>query len=458
MSNIHIKDKLSAARQDESDFVNRFNKLTLKHVIQIVILSAFTWFVTICLMNTVLYLNDIIFNLFKKNHPLFFLLIFTVAILRSYLYHKPFFKGAFGDGATDTIKFLHNTYAKDRTKKVIKNELMTLQSITLGLKRVFITILTIGLGGSGGLEGPAIPIGESFGRGFAKYFQLASIERFRIFQMCGIAAAISTLLHAPLTGCIFACEVVFAGHFIYPFIIYGMVGSLTAFILSNHLLDHSGFLLITVNHGQAYSMQEYLYIVITSSVVSIPSGLGLIFILKWIRHIMSSLNSYLHAPLGALVCYVTALILFKVYDIPPETILGVGEDFIRDVYNGTLEPALNFWSILALIAIAKIILTAFTIISGGSAGMLVPSILVGSATTASLYHGLILLGMIHPSATTYSLFIISGIASSLICVMDLPIATIIFIGETFGRPYFPAAIVSVIIARFISIKIKKLTD
>ena len=90
MSNIHIKDKLSAARQDESDFVNRFNKLTLKHVIQIVFLSAFTWFVTICLMNTVLYLNDIIFNLFKKNHPLFFLLIFTVAILRSYLYHKIF--------------------------------------------------------------------------------------------------------------------------------------------------------------------------------------------------------------------------------------------------------------------------------------------------------------------------------------------------------------------------------
>ncbi|MEE2769880.1 MAG: chloride channel protein, partial [Pseudomonadota bacterium] len=452
MSNINLSDKLYAAKQDNTDVKSEYSHIKPIHLLEIIVLSSFVCTMIVMMMNVVDYTNDHLFYIFEKNHYIFLFVILFVSIIRSIMFHSTFFKGMFGDGATNTIRFFHNTYDLNRTKKAIKAELMKKPSILNGFKRIFTTILTIGAGGSGGLEGPAIPIGESFGRGFAKYFKVNSVERFRIFQMCGIAAAISTLLHAPLTGCIFACELVFAGHFIYQFLIFGMIASLTSFILSNHVLNTHGLLLINVSHAQTYSMFEYLYIVLASCFVSIPSGIGLIFVLKWIRKILSYMSSYLHAPFGALMCYIIALYLFNTFHIPPDSILGVGEEFFQDVYNHTLNSDLNIWYVLALIAIVKIILTSFTIISGGSAGMLIPSIIVGATSTASLYGFLVLYHVIPESESIYSIFIISGIASSLICVMDLPIATIIFITESFGRPYLPIAIVSVIISKYLSSK------
>lgn len=464
MGNINLRDKLSAARLDDSDQQTEYTKISIIHILEIIVLSAFVWFMITVMMQTVAAMNEVMFEIFNdyhsyvvpwiKNHYLFFLFIFAIAVLRSIFYRIKWFEGAFGDGATCTVNFFHDTYKSNKTIDEIKSELQTLPSFTSGLKRLFITVLTIGAGGSGGLEGPGIPIGESFGRGFAKLFKINSVERFRIYQMCGIAAAISTLLHAPLTGCIFACELVFAGHFIYQFIIYSMLASLTAFILSNHLLDHAGLILVHVAHGQAYSINEYLYIILSSCIVSIPSGIGLILVLKIIKKILSQIPVFFHAPLGALVCYATALFLLTYYQIPPESILGVGEETIQNIYNNDLTPQLNSWHILAIIAITKIVLTSFTIISGGSAGMLIPSILVGAASTASLYHVLISFGLVVPSDSIYSTFVISGIASSLICVMDLPIATIIFIAEAFGRPYLPIALVSVMISRSLSHWIK----
>lgn len=464
MGNIKLNDKLSAAKLDDSDQLNEYNKITFIHIVQIISLSIVVWTVITFMMKSVAFMNEFIFEMFNdyhnhvipwfKNHYLFFIFILSIAILRSIFYRFKWFEGAFGDGATCTVNFFHDTYKSNKSIDDIKTELKTLPSFSSGLKRIFITILTIGAGGSGGLEGPGIPIGESFGRGFAKIFKINSVERFRVYQMCGIAAAISTLLHAPLTGCIFACELVFAGHFIYQFIIYSMLASLTAFILSNHLLDHAGLILINVSHGQAYSVTEYLYIILSSCFVSIPSGIGLILVLRFVRKIMSYLPIFYHAPLGAIVCYAVALLLLNTHDIPPESILGVGEETIEGLYNNTLSAHLNAWHILAIIAATKIVLTAFTIISGGSAGMLIPSILVGAASTASLYHFLVSFGVVIPSHSIYSTFIISGISSSLICVMDLPIATIIFIAETFGRPFLPIALVSVMISRSLSHWIK----
>ena len=458
MANINLKDKLNAAKQDDTDHKSEYTSMKFIHFIEVICLSSFVWFVTISMMSAVSYSNEYLFNIFEEKKYVFFYVIFSIAILRSFLFHTKFFNGMFGDGATGTVRFFHNTYNTDRSVGEIKKELKTLPSISNGLKRVFTTILTIGAGGSGGLEGPGIPIGESIGRGFAKHLKVDSVERFRVFQMCGISAAIATLLHAPLTGCIFACELVFAGHFIYQFIIFGMISSMTAFILSNHVLNSHGLLLIHVTHAQAYSLYEYLYIILASCFVSIPSGIGLLFVLKMTRRILSSLSTYIHAPLGAVICYVTAVYLFQTYNIPVDSILGVGEEFIQDVYNHSLSVELNVWYILAIIAMAKIVLTSFTIISGGSAGMLIPSILVGATSTASLYGFLVLYHFIPESESIYSIFVISGIASSLICVMDLPIATIIFITEAFGRPYLPIAIVSVILSKFLSGKIKNIMN
>ena len=64
--------------------------------------------------------------------------------------------------------------------------------------------MTLGAGGSGGIEGPSIPVGQYVGTGVAKILEVRDIMWLRVLEMCGISAAITTLLHAPLTGAVFA--------------------------------------------------------------------------------------------------------------------------------------------------------------------------------------------------------------------------------------------------------------
>ena len=58
------------------------------------------------------------------------------------------------------------------------------------LRRVFITALTLGCGGSGGLEGPIIPIGENIGAGVCRWLRVKEANTLRSLQMAGIAAAV----------------------------------------------------------------------------------------------------------------------------------------------------------------------------------------------------------------------------------------------------------------------------
>ena len=42
----------------------------------------------------------------------------------------------------------------------------------MAIKRVLVTVMTLGVGGSGGIEGPAIPVGQHIGSGFAKLYKV----------------------------------------------------------------------------------------------------------------------------------------------------------------------------------------------------------------------------------------------------------------------------------------------
>ena len=55
----------------------------------------------------------------------------------------------------------------------------------------------------------------------------------------------------------------------------------------------------------------------------------------------------------------------------------------------------------------------------------------------------------------HALFVVTGVASSLICVLDLPIATVIFVGELFGVSYIPPCIIVVALSRTLISYIKQ---
>ena len=102
-----------------------------------------------------------------------------------------------------------------------------LPTFTLVIRKFVATLITLGSGGSGGLEASVTLIGESTAAGLFKPrpFAQPTVERITPFQrvwlwwrstnpddlqvaqLCGIAAAVSTLLGAPFAAAFFAIEV-----------------------------------------------------------------------------------------------------------------------------------------------------------------------------------------------------------------------------------------------------------
>ncbi len=77
------------------------------------------------------------------------------------------------------------------------------------LSRLFGSLLTVAGGGSAGLEGPIVFSSAAVGSTIGGWLGLAERQRIRLLA-CGVAGGIGAIFGAPLTGLIFAMEVVLA--------------------------------------------------------------------------------------------------------------------------------------------------------------------------------------------------------------------------------------------------------
>lgn len=98
--------------------------------------------------------------------------------------------------------------------------------------RVFTSCLTVGLGGSVGLDAPIVVTGSAIGSNSGLLMHLNAKKR-NILIGCGAAGGISAIFGSPIGGVIFAIEVILmevnTGAFI-PLLIASVLGSLTTMV------------------------------------------------------------------------------------------------------------------------------------------------------------------------------------------------------------------------------------
>jgi H+/Cl- antiporter ClcA len=99
------------------------------------------------------------------------------------------------------------------------------------------TVITHLFGGSAGREGTAVQIGGSIANFFVSLFKLNDIDK-RMLLTAGIAAGFGAVFGTPLTGAIFALEVITVGRIQYnallPCLIAGFVGDATVALWGIH--------------------------------------------------------------------------------------------------------------------------------------------------------------------------------------------------------------------------------
>ncbi len=240
--------------------------------------------------------------------------------------------------------------------------------------------ITVGLGGSVGLEAPIVATGSAIGSNVSRISELNYQERTLLIA-CGAAAGISAVFNAPIAGVIFAVEVLLVetivSYFI-PLIISSVVGALCSKII---LQEASLFNFVLKQTFDYQNVPFYIFLGLLSGFVSLYYARSF---KRTERKIEGwNINSYLKAIIGGV------FLLCIYFVLPP--LFGEGYDSVKTVANGTFETFSDNttlfsrlgenWSIIAFTAfvvLLKPIAAGITIGSGGNGGNFAPSLFTGS--------------------------------------------------------------------------------
>ncbi|MFN3198312.1 MAG: chloride channel protein [Bradymonadia bacterium] len=363
-------------------------------------------------------------------------------LVQGALHRRPAWVDARGDGVDVTLAHYHSTYdhlADDPQPRYNKS------AFGLLWRKATLTTITLSSGASGGLEGPVVLMGECAGAGWSRVLRIRSEFELRTYQLVGVSAAVGSLLGAPFAAALFATELAFSDRIIYRKLVYALLGAVVVYGLNNHLLGPTPLLVAPERPG-VYRLGEYLEVVAVALAVSAPVAIGMGLVLKHTHGLLARVPPLLTAPLAAAASGGLALALWFTLGLAPHHLLGMGEHTLAELLNGgTLhshfEPTpLTTAGILGLAVVGKMITTALTVQSGGSAGMLIPAMFMGGVSGAATHHLLVALGL--GVGVDPAIFVVAGIASALVAVIQVPLSAIALVLEVFGPAYGPAAALS----------------
>ena len=350
----------------------------------------------------------------------------VVALVRGALMGRPAWRLAAGDGVQ---------VARERALHSPVDEPWR-SSLGMSLRKVAATVLTLGGGGSGGLEAPVVLVSEGLGAAFAKLARLEGRAALRLAQLCAIAAGVSTLLGAPFTAALFTMELLHGDRIMYRKLAYALWAAVVAFWLNT---TRNGYrpLFVAPAHSPVYSLAEYGAAALVAIAVSAPLSVGFSAVLRWSRQLVAQVKPAWHALTTMLTIGALALALQRFAGLELQHVLGAGEDTLRLVLQD--DPALMVWWVLGLLLIAKSLTLGLTLGGGGSTGLLFPSMFLGGLAGALVAHLVTQSGL---ATLDPALFAVVGIASSLTAVVGVPIAAMALVFEVFGKAYGPPAILA----------------
>lgn len=328
---------------------------------------------------------------------------------------------------------------------------------------VVTSALTVGFGGSVGLESPMVSTGSAIGANYGNYFHLPYKDR-TILLACGAAAGIAAAFNAPVAGVLFAIEVLLTditvGAFI-PVIIAAATGAL----LSKIILAEG--IILSFSLQQPFNYHNiYFYIIL-----GILAGLVSLFYARTLERtekFFSGLKNYRTKILiGGLLLSVLLLFFPSLFGEGYESIKMLANHNPQEVANGSIiyQYLQNDIAILVFIGVLvfiKIWAVGLTLGSGGNGGNFGPSLFVGAYLGFAFARLINLSGIAQIPETNFTLVAMAGILSG---VFYAPLCAIFLIAEITGGynliiPLMLVAALSITVVRYfepLSMEGKKLS-
>lgn len=314
-------------------------------------------------------------------------------------------------------------YAVAKKASIIPRKQMYAQILT--------SSLTVGLGGSAGLESPIVITGAAFGSNYAQKYKLSYKDRTLLIG-CGVAAGIAAAFNAPIAGVLFAIEVLLVDVSISAFTPI-MIAAATGALVSVIALDET--VLLSFKQQQSFDYHNipfYILLGVFAGFISVYYSRNF----QRVEHFFARLRlkPYKKALFGASLLAIIIFIFPTLFGEGYESIKILSENDPGQLLENTLFSGFrnNSWALLVFVGLTmmlKVFATGITLGSGGNGGNFAPSLFLGSYVGFFFSKFLNLTGLTKLPISNFTMVGMAGILSGL---FHAPLTAIFLIAEITG--------------------------
>lgn len=410
----------------KQNLLKRFLKWRLKYISQkqfIYILSIIIGFaagiVAVILKNLTHFIQLLLEGSFVQYYHTAFYFIFPIIGLGlTYLVIKYVIKHKVNHGIPSTL------FAISKRKGIMKRFQMVGSILTAPI--------TVGFGGSVGLEGPTVATGAAVSSNLSRLLHLNQSTRTLLIGCAG-AGAMASIFKAPIAAIIFAIEV-FSLDLTLASLMPLLLASLSGVITSYFFFGNE--ILLPFNIEDKFVLSDlpfYMLLGVVGAFASIYFTKTYAFFQDFFSRIKSPIKRLALGGIGLGVL---------IYFIPP--LYGEGYDIMNNLIQGNPAAALennffnlelsNVWVIIVLLlglVIFKVIASALTFGAGGVGGIFAPTLFMGSILGNALAKALNNIGWFS-NPVSESNFTLVGMTGLMAGVLHAPLTAIFLIAEVTG--------------------------
>jgi len=337
-------------------------------------------------------------------NPLLILAIIPAALLSSFLIEMKFSNIKRHIGGTELV-----IYSYFKSEGLLK--------LRDAVSRAVASAITIGSGGSAGMEAPSFLLGGGVGSFIGSYLSRFNVKRKELL-IAGSSGGLTAILGTPLTSAIYSCEVLYRRGIEWRSFPAALVSSLTSYLASAYLFHIPWIpkLWSAASISMTYIAHSFII-----PLLVVPFSLffiGFMRILRISNEVFSRKFEQNYRYVFLIASAVVGVILGYSYNYFPEA-LGEGKEAIVKILSGSSDLSTS----PILLASLKIIFVSLTLNFGGSGGLFVPQVVAGALLGA--YYS-------HLTGISTSVAALVAISAMLSATSKTPIAAVAYSAEIGG--------------------------
>ncbi|GHE30744.1 chloride channel protein [Sphingobacterium griseoflavum] len=345
----------------------------------------------------------------------FYLILPLFGILFSVIYVRKFLRGKrLEHGITPII------YSISRKSSRIEPHNIYSQIVT--------SAITVGFGGSCGLEAPIAYSGSAIGSNTGRFFGL-QYKEITMLLACGAAAGISGAFNSPIAGMIFAIEILlpeFSIPAFIPLLISAALASVVSRLLYSEPLFHTA-----TTEWEVEALFFYVVLAVIVGLYTVYFAKVSNLVKRWFGRISNPYNKvWLSGISLGLMIFIFPALYGEGYLTIQQILDGKFDSIVQ---NSLFSDYKNLaWVVISYTIVtlfAKSFASLFTLNGGGNGGVFGPSLVMGGLLGFAFAYGMNQTGFIMLNVPN---FVMAGMAGALAGIMHAPLTGLFLIAEITG--------------------------